>query len=117
MHLNKTDVIDLDAFEETCKDCIIERQEKEIERLKDELLVHQWQPINTAPKDGSIILISDGNNVSSAKWHEDKGQILIADKIPYWEDYDFSYWDSFGDEYIDPTQWKLVLPPTAPQEG
>jgi len=34
MHLNKTDVIDLDAFTETCKDCIIERQEKEIERLR-----------------------------------------------------------------------------------
>ncbi len=77
-----------------------------------------WQPIATAPRDGSFILLSGEGRVSIGKYHEDKGQILIAAKEPYWDDYDHSYWDRYetDDSWFQPTHWMPLPAPAAPVE-
>ena len=71
----------------------------------------EWQPIETAPKDGSYILIAGEGRVTIGFYHEDKGKTLIADAKPYWQDYDRSYWDRFetDDSWFAPTHW-MPLP-------
>ena len=61
----------------------------------------KWQPIKTAPKDGTPILVWDGYNITSAKW-----------------EVDYDWWEICvpSDGYVDsnciePTHWQPLPPP------
>lgn len=63
----------------------------------------EWQPIETAPKDGSLILTYDGCNSRVVEW---------------WSE--FKYWDYIGDGFYrsefsdhDPTHWMPLPAPPA----
>jgi hypothetical protein len=73
-----------------------------------------WQPIETAPKDGTYVLLSGDGHVSVGKWEEDSGRTLIAGDPPYWSPYDHSYWDRLiDDSWFAPTHWMpLPAPPS-----
>ena len=44
------------------------RQYKMIQELEEELKKHQWQPIETAPKDGGYIILAWPSESMIAKW-------------------------------------------------
>ena len=80
----------------------IDRLTAEIERLR---AASQWQPIETAPKDGTKVLV----------WrpYEDKDHEAHCG-VDRWSDVSGSWWNSR--RYQQPTQWQpLPSPPT--QEG
>jgi hypothetical protein len=66
-----------------------------------------WQPIETAPKDGRPLLVYDGQDITTAKW-----------------ELDFDWWEICvpSDGYVDsncisPTHWMpLPEPPTEVQK-
>lgn len=67
-----------------------------------------WQPISTAPKDGTrVLLAAIGHEVGFGVWEEDKGRTLIAADEPYWEPYDHSSWNlEYKDgKWFEPTHW------------
>lgn len=70
-----------------------------------------WQPIETAPKDGRMVLL-----YPSRCWcdEDDRGEVA------YW-DADFSEWVGIGpiaEDYTGPTHWMpLPDPPLARLEG
>lgn len=77
----------------------------------------EWQPIETAPKDGRYVIIGAANILPTiAKWREDKGRVLIASDEPYWEPYDDSHWDRFDidDTWFEPTHWTDLPEPPKP---
>lgn len=75
-----------------------------------------WQPIETAPKDGTVVLIYQGKEeccCATAKYvdtsHKElevvgqKGKKVISE----WVEYTSGYWDADG--FYDPTHW-MPLP-------
>lgn len=75
-----------------------------------------WQPIETAPKDGTYVLIADEHHVTIGRYHRDVGRTLIGADQPYWEDYDHSFWDRYekdGDDWFQPTKWAPLPSPPA----
>jgi hypothetical protein len=72
-----------------------------------------WQPINTAPHDGSRLLLWDARRglAVSGCWHSDPGRDDPGGYEPPWAwwvaDDDLVIWDS-GDT---PTDWMALHPP------
>lgn len=74
----------------------------------------KWQPIETAPRDGTWVLLTGGEDtenygengpVVSARWWQEYG----PDGDWYWA---YAYWDSaWRSEYKNPTHW---MPPPDP---
>lgn len=61
-----------------------------------------WQPIETAPVDGTYVLVADGQTVGEAKFHEGEGWWWAGNHPT----------DSWGSA-IYPTHWMpLPSPPT-----
>lgn len=69
-----------------------------------------WRPIGTAPKDGSALLITDGENIEVCEWECN----------PYLEDggrWQGTYYDGYGFTYNngEPTHWMPL--PELPNTG
>lgn len=43
-----------------------------------------WQPIETAPRDGSEVILSDGHSVGAGFWHDGSG-CFRAGEGTFWE--------------------------------
>lgn len=74
----------------------------------------KWEPIDTAPTDGTYVLLADADHVTIGRYHSDVGKTLIAAEKPYWEPYDHSYWDrlELDESWFQPTHWApLPKPP------
>lgn len=79
-----------------------------------------WQPIDTAPKDGSYVLIADAEHVTVGFYQSDTGETLIAGDNPHWEPFDHSYWNRLetDDSWFQPTHWApLPDPPVQSQSS
>lgn len=102
------------------KDGVIKNCDAEIDRLRAELQARQWQPIETAPKDGSEILLSNGREVAQGWWmHKESFTIEHRDLdgryLGQTEDDGYTGWfDHNGGMQPDPTHW-MPLPPAPPQ--
>ena len=70
----------------------------------------EWMPIDTAPKDGTRLLLADETQVAIGKYEIEVGKTLIAADEPYWQEYDYSNWDMECDDWFPPTHWQ-ALPP------
>lgn len=54
-----------------------------------------WQPIATAPEDGTSVIVSNGTSVGEAKYHEDAGWYWAgSDPTDYWDGaaYQITHW-------------------------
>lgn len=79
----------------------------------------EWQPIETAPTDGTWVLTSDGKHIWSNRW--------IRETTEYWETVsrdtkklrreESGRWDEWPDAAEYPTHWMPLPPlPTPPAE-
>ena len=65
-----------------------------------------WQPIETAPKDGQTILLSDGQKVLTGAWADEPGAWKVC---PFNHDCDEPYWGGGWTYAGGPTHW-MPLP-------
>lgn len=74
--------------------------------------MNEWQPIETAPKDGTEILISDGDYIAIAEWRDD-ASFKQFENGPGWQIFDCE--DPFYSWATDSaTHWMpLPEPPTS----
>ena len=81
-------------------------------RAAEKLKAMQWQPIETAPKDGTPILSRLGPFVYIVFWSDDK---KLKSPIPWWEmgsaEWENNKWIGYHEEYYaaSPTHW-MALP-------
>jgi len=73
--------------------------------LAEEQAKHQWQDIETAPKDGTFILIRRGEWITTAWW-----QVCGSNDLPRW--HHMHGWFPREDE---PSHWQ-PMPPSPPQK-
>lgn len=77
-----------------------------------------WQPIETAPKDGTQMLLSNGTDVEQGWWMHDEGGIIehrdMDGRYTGQTESDgfIGWWDVSGCMQPEPTHWKPL--PTAP---
>ncbi len=65
-----------------------------------------WKPIETAPKDGQTILLSDGQKVLTGAWADEPGAWKVC---PFSHDCDEPYWGGGWTYAGGPTHW-MPLP-------
>lgn len=77
----------------------------------------EWQPIETAPKDGTRIILAQNGGVEVGSWHaEDSGYYetissTASERKQRWVQTSDGYWTGL-DEIYDPTHWMpLPSPP------
>lgn len=69
----------------------------------------EWQPIETAPKDGTSILVWRRNQVLVAHWDIDK---YAKTPRPYWGAFDV--WNKTSNRLTPPTHWMpMPRPPVS----
>lgn len=82
----------------------------------------EWQPIETAPKDGTTILIYGGTyfHDNDGSWNADDSQLKHVTTAYFRRDgWCMGFGESYNDEiWAKPTHWMpLPTPPTQPQTG
>ena len=70
-----------------------------------------WQPIETAPRDGTEILMTNGVNVSSGQWFSEYGGTYDQEGAPNGDGCDDGWSDWSGGMQPDPTHWMPLPPP------
>lgn len=76
-----------------------------------------WQPIETAPRDGTVILLARGAGVYAAYWHPAKGCAVVAEhdkKFPWAFIDPTNGWNGYSDDKNGPTHW---MPLPEPPKG
>ncbi len=69
----------------------------------------EWQPIETAPKDGTPILIRNGKYVAVAFWDTDASNYDGVDFEPYWAmDDGHEYFRALRGELQNPKEWRHI---------
>lgn len=78
----------------------------------------EWQPIETAPRDGTWVLLCGGQTTEDD--YNDEGVRKLRPVVAFWEaprwdgdegHWNFCYWDGdWGTGYDSPTHW-MLLPP------
>ena len=77
-----------------------------------------WQPIETAPRDGTEILMTNGVNVSSGQWFSEYGGTYDQEGAPNGDGCDDGWSDWSGGMQPDPTHWMpLPSPPIEAAHG
>lgn len=73
----------------------------------------EWQPITTAPRDGTNILLAHGNDITSGKWARPNGFNPLVTMLAGDEG---GYWCHTGSAFpFKPTHWMpLPSPPVTP---
>ena len=73
----------------------------------------EWQPIETAPKDGTSVLGFDGIGIAIMEWWEPEPEEDGESRYPSWVSY-----SNTGQEFLSaPTHWMpLPAPPSREQE-
>lgn len=70
----------------------------------------EWQPIDTAPKDGSLILTWGPHHVGVARWLDYAREPYLPDPSYRWAGWIDNY---DGEDIPEPTHWlPLPAPPT-----
>lgn len=74
----------------------------------------EWQPISSAPKDGTNILLSNGDQVAEGQWISDPGYIRERRDVEGYyigqDEYDgFEGWMDYDGGMPNPTHW-MPLP-------
>lgn len=79
----------------------------------------EWQPIDTAPKDGTEIILRRGERITSGAWiewsksaaehHSTTGEYL--GQIEYDSGASWASWDGGFTEEEPPTHWQLLPAP------
>ena len=70
-----------------------------------------WQPIETAPRDGTEILMTNGVDVSSGQWLSEYGGTYDQEGAPNGDGCDARWTDWTGGMQPDPTHWMPLPPP------
>ena len=70
-----------------------------------------WQPIETAPRDGTEILMTNGVDVSSGQWFSEYGGTYDQEGAPNGDGCDAGWTDWSGGMQPDPTHWMPLPPP------
>ena len=70
-----------------------------------------WQPIETAPRDGTEILMTNGVDVSSGQWLSEYGGTYDQEGAPNGDGCDAGWTDWSGGMQPDPTHWMPLPPP------
>ena len=77
-----------------------------------------WQPIETAPRDGTEILMTNGVDVSSGQWFSEYGGTYDQEGAPNGDERDAGWMDWIGGMQPDPTHWMpLPSPPIEAAHG
>ena len=71
----------------------------------------EWQPIETAPRDGTEILMTNGVDVSSGQWFSEYGGTYDQEGAPNGDGCDAGWMDWSGG-IPDPTHWMPLPPPS-----
>ena len=78
----------------------------ELERLRAEVATRQWRPIETAPKDGTLIMLTRPKAVWVGKYIEVYGSGYVPDEK--WHSHLLNH-DHMSERYGKPTHW-MPLP-------
>jgi len=91
------------ACQETARTAIADLESRDWQQV-------QWQPIETAPKDGSWILLWDGYRAISGYWHVEPTVDTPDSYEPGWSDWTTDQEDVIWDApYCGPSHW-MPLP-------
>jgi hypothetical protein len=89
-----------------------------IDVMKASEVSNDWQPIETAPMEGSFVLLTGGKFCSNWEKNQPKPDFVIGrwENDPRWEGDWIIYYDLTGcGRYYDPTHWMPL--PQPPKEG
>jgi len=64
----------------------LRRSETWFQREDEMPVSSEWNPIESAPKDGKLVILSDGESVKEGKWWDDYGGMWSTDFEPtHWQ--------------------------------
>lgn len=67
-----------------------------------------WQPIETAPKDGTVVFLWRNGRPAIGKWNTKK---YAKNPKPYWDGSDARVWGVRWATSVAPTHWMPIVPP------